>query len=183
MKGIVINILEQMVCEKFGEETMEEVYDKVSFKSDAPPFVGPLTYPDEDILAIVSFLVEKTAIPPDDLLFEFGKYMFPVFYQYYPIFFENVDSPITFLASVNDIIHVEVRKLFQEAMPPSVKIIPVDDNHVTLYYQSERKLCRLLEGLLEGVATHFMRKVTYNQRQCMKNGADQCVYEVTFHVA
>ncbi len=180
MKGIVFNILEALIVEKFGDETMEEIYANVQFSGDVLPFIVPETYPDSDLYAMVGFLSKKTSIPVDDLIFEFGKFMFPVFYNKYPIFFENIDSPIEFLKSVNDIIHVEVKKIFEEATPPLVTVKQIKENQIVLNYQSERKLCRLLEGLLEGLASHFKKEIFYAHKACMKNGEDQCVYDVKF---
>ncbi len=180
MKGIVFNIFEALVSEKFGDEMVEEIYSNVQFSGDVLPFIGPETYPDSDLFDMVGYLSKKTSIPLDELLFEFGKFMFPVFYDKYPIFFEKIDSPIEFLKSVNDIIHVEVKKIFEEAVPPLVTVEQINENKIKLQYQSGRKLCKLLEGLLEGLAFHFNKKISYDHEVCMKNGADQCVYEVNF---
>jgi len=180
MKGIVFNILEALIVEKFGDETMEDIYSNVQFSGDILPFISPETYPDSDLFAIVSFLSKKTLIPVDDLIFQFGKFMFPVFFDKYPIFFKNINSPIEFLKSVNDIIHVEVKKIFEEAVPPLVIVDQINKNKIELKYHSERKLCKLLEGLLEGLAIHYNKKISYTHDVCMKNGADQCVYSVSF---
>ncbi len=96
------------------------------------------------------------------------------------MFFENIKSPTQFLKILNDIIHVEQKKIFEDADLPTVKVKQINENQITLYYYSERKLCKLLEGLLEGMGFHFKQKVSYVHRSCMKNGEDQCVYEVKF---
>ncbi|MCP3873781.1 MAG: hypothetical protein GY699_11565 [Desulfobacteraceae bacterium] len=180
MKGIVFNMLEDLIIEKFGEETIEEIYSDVKFSGDVLPFISPETYPDSDLFTILDSLVQKTSIPVDDLIFEFGKFMFPVFFKKYPVFFENIISPIEFLKSVNDIIHVEVKKFFENATPPTVIVKQLSENKIALYYKSERKLCKLLEGLLEGTALHFNKKISYVHKKCMKNGEDQCEYEIKF---
>ncbi len=180
MKGVVFNILEGLIVEEFGDVIMEEIYSSVQFSGDVLPFVGPESYPDSDLFAMVGYLSDKTSIPVDDLVFEFGKYMLPVFYQNYPVFFENMNSPIEFLKTVNDIIHVEVKKLFEDATPPIIIVEQENEKRVTLKYYSERKLCRLLEGLLEGLALHFNKEVSYTHKECMKTGADQCVYSINF---
>jgi len=36
--------------------------------------------------------------------------MFPALAKKYPVFFQDIESPIEFLKTVNDIIHVEVKK-------------------------------------------------------------------------
>ncbi|MCP4372375.1 MAG: guanylate cyclase, partial [Deltaproteobacteria bacterium] len=77
MKGIIFNLLENLVIDKFGDEIMEEIFEEAEFSVDAPPFIATETYPVSDLVAIVALLSEKSNIPIDDLIYEFGKYMFP----------------------------------------------------------------------------------------------------------
>lgn len=181
MKGIIFNFLENLIIDKFGDEIMEEIYEEAEFSVDAPPFVGPETYPDSDLVAIVALLSEKSNFPIDDLIHEFGKYMFPILAGKYPVFLQDIDSPLELLKNVNDIIHVEVRKLFKEANPPIITIKDINQNKATLHYSSERKLCRLLEGLLDGVAAYFGKKITYSHKQCMKEGFNECILDIEFN--
>ena len=90
MKGIVINILENFISEKLGDETLEEIYEKVELSEGAPPFLGPVNYPDEDINNILFFLSKKTNSSIEELLHAFGIYLLPVFVAKYPVFFENI---------------------------------------------------------------------------------------------
>lgn len=180
MKGIIFNFLESLIVEKFGDETMEEIYDEAEFSTDVPPFVGPETYPDADLFAMVALLSKKSGLAVDDLIYAFGRYMFPILADKYPGFLEGIESPVEFLETVNDVIHVEVKKLFEGAMPPMVVIEEAKRDRATLRYSSERKLCRLAEGLLDGVADHFGQRVSYSHRQCMLEGAETCVLDIEF---
>ena len=180
MKGIVFNILENMIVDKFGDEVMEEIYAEGEFSAAVPPFVGPETYADSDLVTIVVLLSEKSNLPVDELIYEFGKYMFPILAQKYPVFLQGVDSPIQFLGTVNDIIHMEVMKLFEGANPPTIKIEGTTRGQTELHYSSERKLCKLLEGLLDGTAANFGKTVSYRHKQCMKDGFGECILNLEF---
>jgi predicted hydrocarbon binding protein len=180
VKGIIFNLLESLIIEKFGDEIIEEIYDEAEFSADVPPFVGPETYPDEDLFAMVPLLAQKSGLTVDDLVYAFGKYMFPVLADTYPGFLKGIESPVEFLGTVNDVIHVEVKKLFEGATPPMVVIEEANGDRATLRYSSERQLCRLAEGLLDGVADHFGQRVAYSHRQCMQDGADACVLDIEF---
>ncbi len=181
MKGVIFNLLENLIVDKFGDEILEEIYAAAHFSVDAPPFVGPETYPDSDLFAMVTLLSEKTKLPVDDLVYEFGKYMFPILADMYPVFFDNVNSPLEFLKSVNDIIHLEVKKLFEGAKPPIIKVEDVNHKQAKLRYSSERKLCKLLEGFLDGVADYFGQKISYSHQQCMRDGAGECILHIQFY--
>jgi len=181
MKGVIFNLLENLIVNKFGDKILEEIYAAAHFSLDAPPFVGPEIYPDSDLFAMVTLLSEKTNLPVDDLVYEFGKYMFPVLADRHPVFLDNINSPIEFLKSVNDVIHIEVKKLFEGANPPIIKVEDVNHRQVKLYYSSERKLCKLVEGLLDGVADYFGRKISYSHQQCMRDGARECILHIQFY--
>jgi len=181
VKGIIFNLLEKLIVEKFGDEIMEEIYDEAELSASAPPFVGPITYPDSDLYAIISQLSQKTNIPANDLIYEYGKFVFPILIDKYPVFMKNISSPLEFLKTLNNIHHVELKKLYEDAKPPIFKIEAIDNNSAKMHYISERKLCRLVEGLLEGVAHHFEQRVTYHHLQCMKDGHKECILDITFH--
>ena len=178
MKGMIFNLLEDLIDEKFGEEIMEEIYAQAKLSDGAPPFVGPETYPDSDLFAIVTLLSEKTDLPIETLVYEFGKYLFPILANKYPVFLENMNSPIEFLKTVNDVIHLEVKKLFEAANPPKIIIEQIDSNRAVLHYSSERKLCKLVEGLLDGVGDYFGQKISYSHQQCMQDSTHECILNI-----
>ncbi|MHA1973124.1 MAG: heme NO-binding domain-containing protein [Candidatus Hodarchaeales archaeon] len=180
MKGVIINILENFISEKFSDEILDEMYEKVNLSEGVPPFVGPISYPDKDVVNILDFLSKKTDLSIEKLLYTFGIYTIPVFAKKYPGFFENKPSAKDFLSSINDIVHVEVKKLYDDAFTPLLKLEKTDDDRIFLHYQSTRKLCDFLEGLIDGVADKYGEKITYHHIQCMKEGADECILELTF---
>jgi len=180
MKGVVINILEDFIAENLGDEMLEEVYEKVKLSDDVPPFIMPKTYPDEDLLNIVVFLSEKTGKSVEELLFGFGQYAFNILARKFPVFFENTSSAKDFLKTIEDIIHVEVHKLYKDAVTPAILIDDSVDGKTLIRYSSPRILCDLMIGLLEGVAVKFNETITQKHIQCMKNGASECVLEVEF---
>ncbi len=179
MKGIIFNLLEKYVIENFGDDVMEGIYEKAEFTSDAPPFVGPVTYPDSDLFAILNILTKKTNLSLDNLIYKFGKYVFPTLAVRYPVFFENVNSTLGFLKKVNDIHYIEVMKLYEDATPPTFRIEEINQDNIKFHYNSHRKLCKLVEGLLDGVADYFGEKISYSQQQCLRDGADSCIFNIT----
>ena len=181
MKGIIINVLEDFISEKFGDETVEEIYEKVKLSDGVPPFIGPLSYPNENIINILDFLSKKTDLSIEKLLYTFGIYVIPIFAKKYPVFFENRSSAKEFLSTVNNIHYMEVKKLYDDVSPPSLIMEDTRDGQSILHYQSKRKLCDLLKGLIQGVADYYKEEVSYNKIQCMKEGAEECIFELTFN--
>ena len=52
MKGVVFNLLEEFIIANSDGDTYEEILDECTFVTDGP-FVGPGTYPDEDLIMLV----------------------------------------------------------------------------------------------------------------------------------
>ena len=76
MKGVIFNMLEEFTVETFGEETFEDVLDEAELIT-TEPFVGPGTYPDEDLIALVTTLIKKVDMPLPDAVRAFGHWLFP----------------------------------------------------------------------------------------------------------
>ena len=177
MKGIVFNLLESFVCEGWGDEKYEEILALCPLKTKKP-FVGPGTYPDSDLMAIALKASEILEVDLPDALRAFGRYSFPRLAQRFPQFVVGHDRPMPFLLSVEDVIHIEIKKLFPNAVTPSFTYRGVSDDRLVIEYRSRRKLCSFMEGLLDGVAGYYECELRYEQNVCMHNGADHCEFSV-----
>jgi hypothetical protein len=177
MKGIVFNLLEQVVTEEHGEDAWDQILDSAG-REGAYTAVG--SYPDEQFMSLVASACDRFGLEPDDLVRWFGKRAMPLFAARYPAFFESHTSTRSFVLTLNDVIHPEVRKLFPGADVPNFHFESPDEGTVELGYVSARKLCSFAEGLVDGAAAHFGETVTMRQTMCMKRGDDRCVLVCTF---
>ena len=176
MKGIVFNILNEMVEEKFGFEAWEGLLEATGLDGI---FVATETFPDEDLFKLVAAAETATGIPAETLVRSFGEYMVPQFARHYPVFFENQSNLKHFLLTVDEVIHVEVRKLFPDAGLPKFDYVDREDNQLTMLYRSPRKLCVLAEGLITGSAAHFGQQIDLSHDVCMHQGSDHCELVIT----
>lgn len=176
MKGIVFNVLQSVVTDEYGEETWETLLDGAGLEG-AYTAVG--SYADEELVAILKVASSALGTPTDDLLRWFGRKAIPVFAERYPHFFEGHGSARSFVLTLNDIIHPEVRKLYPGADVP-VFDFEEDGDTLRIGYRSMRKMCALAEGLLTGAADRFGETVTVTQSECMNRGDDRCVLVSTF---
>jgi hypothetical protein len=109
----------------------------------------------------------------------FGRNALPLFAGRYPLLFEPHECARSFVLTLNDIIHPEVRKLYPGADVPEFDF-ELRDELLVMRYQSPRKLCSFAEGLLLGAADHYGERLTFAQPSCMKRGDSRCVLELTF---
>ena len=177
MKGVVFNLLNEMVEEKFGLEAWDALLDTTGLDG---VYVATQTYPDEELLALVAAAEAATQIPARDLVRAFGEYMVPAFAKHYPVFFTDMPNLKTFLLTVDEVIHVEVRKLYPEAGLPEFRYEDKTDNELVMLYRSPRKLCDLAEGLIAGSAKHFGESYELEHEVCMHNGNDHCALKLRF---
>ena len=179
MKGIIFSLLEDFVCDNWGDEKFEEILSLCPLKTKEP-FVGPKTYPDSDLMTIAEKTAEMLGITLDEALKAFGCYAFPKLAKRYPIFLEDVTSARNFLMSVNSVIHVEVRKLYPNATPPEFSYQDLSGNHLIMSYSSKRGLCSLVEGFIDGVSSHFDTPINTEQTSCTKRGDACCEFDLRF---
>lgn len=177
MKGVIFSLFNKLVEQKFGLETWDQLLEKVHPASDGVYTTGD-SYPDTELFALIGELSKETKIKPDDLILEFGKYMIPAMANNYPVFFQGLDFK-QFILNVDGVIHVEVRKLFPDVKLPKITYEKPSPNKIILIYKSDRHLCRLAEGLIDGAAIYFQTPIERIQSRCYHRGDDHCRFEIT----
>ena len=176
MKGVVFNLLEQLVARDYGEDAWDAILEASELDG---VYTSLGSYPDEDFVRLVSAAADALAMPADDVVLWFGRNALPLFAGRYPQLFEPHVSARSFVLTLNDIIHPEVRKLYPGADVPEFDFDRRDEILV-MRYRSPRKLCSFAEGLLLGAADHYGERLTLEQPLCMKRGDAECVLELEF---
>jgi hypothetical protein len=178
MKGIVFNLLEEVVRAEYGEDTWDDLLDQAGLDGAYTSLGG---YPDSDIFKLVGAASAATGLPPETIVRWFGRKAIPLLGQRYPEFFNSHASARSFLLTLNSIIHPEVRKLYPGADVPTFDIEPTpDDGTMLMGYRSARRLCALAEGFIEGSGDHFGEAIAIEQPSCMHRGDERCLLKITF---
>lgn len=178
MKGIIFNLLEDVVGNGFGPAAWDTLLEKA--KLDAA-YTSLGSYPDEELLRLVSAASEVLQKPVEDVLRWFGVAAIPLLFQRYPSFFTPHQDTRSFLLTLNDIIHPEVRKLYPGADVPdfTYELTSAGHDRLTMIYRSKRRLCMLAEGFIQGSAAHYGEAVGIDQRECMHRGDSRCVFDIS----
>jgi hypothetical protein len=145
-----------------------------------PVFVGRQNYPDEALFDIITSISIEKMIPVPELLRDFGRWIFPKLAQAYPVIFQGRSCAKEFLKTVESIIHVEVKKLYDEAYLPSLHCEEPNPGTLVMVYESCRKLCHLAEGLIRGVGEFYREEVAVTQETCMREGSRSCRIVINF---
>lgn len=154
MKGIVFTEFLELVEEKFGLETVDEIISKSDLKSGGV-YTAVGTYSFSEMLQLLTHLSEKTAISIDDLLLVYGEHLFAVLGKAYPGLLETYSDPIEMLSSIENHIHVEVRKIYPDAELPSFTIEEKKENCLIMLYKSSRAMHHFGLGLMNKTFEYF----------------------------
>ena len=176
MKGIVFNLLEELVTREHGADAWDDLLDDAGV-GGAYTSLG--SYDDAELGALVGAASKALGTPPQDIVRWFGRSAMPSFAASHPHFFVGHDGTRSFLLTLNDMIHPEVRKLYPGAGVPDFDYDTSDPDVLVMRYRSARRMCEFAEGLIEGAAEHFGESVDIAQPSCMHRGDDHCVLEVS----
>src|SRR5262245_36668550 len=159
MKGIVFTEFLEMVETPLDAATVDRIIVGAQVPSGGA-YTAVGTYDHGEMWSLVAALSKATATPVPDLLRSFGEHLFGRFVVGFPQFFAGVASAFDFLANLNGMIHVEVRKLYPDAELPHFQVLERSASRMVLLYQSARHFGDLAEGLLHGCAAHFREALT-----------------------
>ncbi len=175
MKGIVFNLLEEVVSRGFGADTWDDI---LANSQVSGTYTSLGNYSDAEMLALVNAAAAKLAMPAPEVLRWFGENAMPLLKERYAALFENHASARSFVLSVNSIIHPEVRKLYSGANCPFFHFRETEGGAVLMEYGSSRKMCDLAHGFVKGAANIFGEVVEITHHTCMNHGADKCLMEM-----
>lgn len=167
--------LVEMVEQKFSIELTERMIEEAALPSGGV-YTSVGTYRHQELLSLVSQLSRLTGIPVTDLVMAFGEYLFRRFSESYPGVFRGITDPLDFLERVEGHIHVEVKKLYSDARPPSVAATRTGPDSIQLHYISDRPLAMVAEALIRGCFTYFGSEVRIQRVEDPDSHGCRCLF-------
>lgn len=154
MKGIVFTEFFEMVEEQFGLEMLDNIIERSKLSSGGV-YTAIGTYDFFEMQELIVNLSKETNIPVDKLIYTYGLYFFKVLTAHHPNVFKMYASALEMLASIENHIHVQVRKIYPGAELPTFKIEHKDDNSLEMLYFSERSMYMFARALMEKTFEHY----------------------------
>lgn len=171
MKGIIFNLLEEAVTAHHGADLWDDILDQAGV-TGAYTSLG--SYPDDEMTALVKTAAMTLGSSPETVLRWFGRSAMPILATRYGVFFEQHATARSFIMSVNDIIHPEVRKLYSGAGCPHFHFQANESGWLVIGYRSPRQLCQLAHGFIEGASDHYGQSAELEHLACTRNGDALC---------
>lgn len=151
MKGIIFNVVEEVVTELFDAETWDQLLADARLDG---AYTALGNYEDHELESILAAGCQALGQDRPGLLRIVGRRSLEKLSDRVPDSLTNAPDPFTFIERVNSIIHPEVLKLYPGSMPPVFECERRDDR-LLVNYRSSRDLGALAEGLLTAVGDRF----------------------------
>ena len=154
MKVIIFTEFLELVEDKFGLDVLDEILD---MSEDDGVYTAVGSYDHRDLVKLIVNLSKKTGIDAGTLQQVFGKVAFQALLRSIPMQsgIQSAQNTLQFIRLVEEYIHVEVKKLYPEAMPPTFDFVNEQDAERIFDYNSARCMSHVCLGLIEGCADHF----------------------------
>lgn len=171
MKGIFFTEFLDLVEEKFGLEMVDAIISQSKLESKGV-YTSIGTYSFSELLQLLQNLKTQTGISIDNLLLIYGEHFFSVIETNYKDLLSSYNDPIEMLASIENHIHIEVRKIYNDAELPTFIIKEKTKTTLILIYKSSRSMHHFGLGLMNKTFEHFNSKATIVLEKIKKDGTE-----------
>lgn len=154
MRGIVFTEFMEMVESQYGYTVVNKILESSLLKSGGV-YTAIGTYDHQEIFVLAERLSLESGLPTHQLFRHFGEYFFKRITEYYPHFMRKEYDLFTFLESMHNYIHREVKKIHPDSELPYFETKRINERTLELLYQSKRDMGDLAYGLLRGAAQYY----------------------------
>ncbi|MCT9094690.1 heme NO-binding domain-containing protein [Haloarchaeobius sp. HME9146] len=177
MHGILHKSLKGYVGENVAEATWNEVMDAAGIE---PKLYLPVTrYPDEEFTDAIAAIAAVTDHSEETIQRDVGRFLAPDILNTFKAHVKQGWGTREILAAL-DGIYKQIRKQDDESALPTVATSRLDPDTYVLEYRSEKRLCDLGKGIIEGIAAEYGDEVTISEEVCLHAGDDHCELTVDF---
>ncbi len=174
MKGVLFNVVEDVVTEAMSADAWDDV---VEDSDVAGAYTSLGTYPDEELGRIVHSTAEAAGLSESETLRLTGRLGFKHLVRRAPHLIEGMEDWRVVIESLDEIIHPEVRKIYPDADVPRFDTM-IDGAALIVDYRSKRGLCALADGLIVGSGEWFDVDLAVEHTACVHRGDDGCTLRV-----
>lgn len=177
MKGIVFTEFTEMVESRYGLGVLDDLLMACDLPSKGI-YTSVGTYDHHELVMLLVTFSKQKQIPLPKLLEDFGIYLFRSFSRLYPLLFEKPGNVLDFLESVENYIHVEVRKLYPDAELPRFICEHRDERSLTLIYISDKSMADLAVGLIKGALAYYDEQGVVKCIPATENNSTRLIIEL-----
>lgn len=163
MKGLIFTEFMEMVEGRWGLDMLDAMLLNLDLKSDGI-YTSVDNYDSAELFALIGLLAKDANLPVRDVVNLFGSHLANAFVNKFPEFFKGTNSLFDVLKNVDNHIHVEVKKLYPDAVTPTFSFTQPSADTLILRYHSKRNLADLAQGIIEGCASFFNENISISRQ-------------------
>ncbi|AEH01182.1 heme NO-binding domain-containing protein [Lacinutrix sp. 5H-3-7-4] len=171
MKGIVFTEFLELVEDKFGLEMVDNIISSSNLESGGA-YTAVGTYSFSEMLQLLQHLSSNTGISIDNLLLVYAEHFFSVIEHSYPGLLATYNDPIELISSIENHIHVEVRKIYPDAELPTFLIEEKSSDSLRIIYKSSRAMHHFGLGLMNKTFEHFNTTAKIELQKIKEDGTE-----------
>jgi hypothetical protein len=170
MKGVVFTEFMELVESRMGLDMLDRIITEADLPNNGA-YTSVGTYDHAELVRLVQALSNATGTPVPALIHLFGEHLFQRFSVGYKHVFVGASNAFDFLACIDEVIHVEVRKLYPDAELPKLTCERLSPQELTMLYSSPRGFADLAEGLIHGCIKYFGETIDVIRNNLPQDGA------------
>jgi len=175
MYGVIFDFLRDYVIERHGgEDTWKALLKDNGYGYKI--FFPVTEYPDEEMVALAQSASTALAIPLPAVLEDFGAYVGNKLMDFYHMYTKE-DQWKTFdvIENAGGCIHHAIHRHNPQRKPPLILTHRETEDLLILRYQSHRKMCDVVKGVVRGLGERYGECFDIEETQCMHDGARECI--------
>ena len=157
MKGFIFTNFLDFVEKSNGLDMVDEMLGECDLASEGV-YSAFNSYEFDELVTLLTYVSKKTAIAPQVLLEAFGRFVFPYLIGKHSYIIEKYSNALDLIAGIESHIHIEVKKLYEDAELPTFSVVEQTENTLTLIYTSSRGLTYFAIGLMRETLDFFKVK-------------------------
>lgn len=176
MKGFIFTNFIDFVEKSNGLEMVDQMLSECDLESEGV-YSAFVSYKFEELVTLLTYVSQKTNISPQILLESFGRFVFPYLIGKHSYIIEKYSNAIDLIAGIENHIHIEVKKLYEDAELPTFNVVEKKEDSLTIIYTSTRGLTYFAIGLMKETLQFFKVKGTIDMVENYNNNGS-----VKFHI-
>lgn len=180
MYGIIFQEMKEFIRLRGGPNAWEQVCKEANISSTF--YTSVQVYPDRELFNLATAIANHLHLPVAAMWEEFGIFFMKRFVQSRSYLFHPEWRLLDALEHTDLIFNRVTAR--QQPAEPEVIFTPVRNSprQLTLTYQSKRKLCPFIQGIIKGVMEHYGTKATISHPRCMLRGQSDCQFVVNLEI-
>ncbi|MDS0475309.1 heme NO-binding domain-containing protein [Natrinema sp. 1APR25-10V2] len=176
MHGIILKTLQAFVVDTYGEDAWLSIQREADVEEKV--YVPVTVYPDGDVYEIARTAGELTDQSPRTILTQYGEWVVPALLETYDLHIDDEWQGLELIANIQQF-HTSLRTRDMTTLTtPRIRSERLEENRVRITYDSDRKLCDIARGAIQGVAKRFDEELVAEERTCMHEGDDACRFDI-----